>query len=227
MTFHANTRQTILLHCKKWLLQHLRPCFLKIPKYKLLVDMTTFLFDILLTLQIFTSWCEMRKTIKSVKYPFSRDWNPFAHHTFHVGDKKEATACWKYRTFSYNEGFGSTFMITSFFRSRESPKDHCENNFAWGLSIGWKTGMEADKKQVCVADLFFSHDNQTRTEETLQQAKKIRWHFNLYGDWQDLFEWQSVCYAISVVKKSELIYVNGKFIMVYEWPKEFSKGWGS
>ena len=51
----------------------------------------------------------MRKTIKSVKYPFSRDWNPFAHHTFHVGDKKEATACWKYRTFSYNEGFGSTF----------------------------------------------------------------------------------------------------------------------
>ena len=154
MTFHAHTRQTILLHCKKWLLQHLRPCFLKIPKYKLLVDMTTFLFDILLTLQIFTSWCEMRKTIKSVKYPFSRDWNPFAHHTFHVGDKKEATACWKYRTFSYNEGFGSTFMVTSFFGSRECPKDHCEDNFGAFPSDGKRGWRLTTSKLVLPTSSF-------------------------------------------------------------------------
>ena len=52
----------------------------------------------------------------------------------------------------------------------------------------------------------------TRAEESLQQAEKTRYHFNLYSDWQDLFEWQSVCYAISVDKKAELIYVNGRFI---------------
>ena len=164
----------------------------------------------------------MRKTIKNVKYPFPRNWTPFAQYTFDVGDKREATACWKYRTFSYNEGFGSTIYIM-----RECPDDdHCEDNFVWGLAIGWKTGMEADGKQAGVAELFLSQDNMTRAEESLQQAEKTRYHFNLYADWQDLFEWQSVCYAISMAEKAELIYVNGRFIMGYEWPKEFVKGWG-
>ena len=71
-------------------------------------------------------WCDMRK-INSVKYPFPRNWTPFAH-TFDVGDKKSATACWKYRTFSDKEGFGLTIYIM-----RECPED----NFVWVLpSIG-------------------------------------------------------------------------------------------
>ena len=78
-----------------------------------------------------------------------------------------------------------------------------------------------------MAELFISHDNQTKTEEDLQNAKKTRYHLNLYEDWQNLFEWQSVCYAISIPRRTELIYVNGKFIMGYEWEKEFSKGWGN
>merc|ERR1712112_636000 len=102
-------------------------------------NMTPFLLHLVLTLlKIPSSLCDMRKTIRNVKYPFPRNWTPFAHYTFHVGDKKEATACWKDRTFSYNEGFGSTVYIM-----RECPEEdlHCEDNFVWGLSIGWKTGM--------------------------------------------------------------------------------------
>ena len=86
--------------------------------------------------------------------------------------------------------------------------------------------MEADNKQAGVAELFISHNNQTRKEEALQHAEKTRYHMNLYEEWQDLFEWQSICYAISISRKSELMYVNGKFIMGYEWPKDFNKGWG-
>ena len=42
----------------------------------------------------------------------------------------------------------------------------------------------------------------------------------------ELFEWQSACYAFSVIKRKELLYVNGKFIQGYQWTKQFRKGWG-
>ena len=81
-------------------------------------------------------------------------------------------------------------------------------------------------KQVGSTALYFSHDNQTSTEQSLQQAEKVVYHLNLYDDWIELFEWQSVCYTFSLKKKHELLYVNGKLIQGYKWSKEFSKGWG-
>ena len=184
---------------------------------------TLHLLLLLLLLYLPINLCKMRKTIKTVKYPFPVAWTPVAHTTIDVGDQEEATACWKYRTFSYNQGFGNTFYLST---QPHLTKDQSEDHFVWGHAIGWKTGMEADNKQAGVAELFISHNNQTRKEEALQHAEKTRYHMNLYEEWQDLFEWQSICYAISIARKSELMYVNGKFIMGYEWPKDFNKGWG-
>ena len=98
--------------------------------------------------------------------------------------------------------------------------------FTWHYCIGWKTGMEDKGKQAGYTEVFYSHGNQTGQEQTIQMAEKTRWHFNLYDDWLDLFEWQSVCYAISVTKKKELLFLNGKFIQGYKWSKQFKKGWG-
>ena len=189
-----------------------------------------FEYQLLLFLLVFNHpcyWCQIRRTIKNLKYPFPSSWAPFAEYKLEVGDRKEATACWKYRTFSYYvPGTGSSFYLTTKGHITKV-KDQFEDHFQWGFSIGWKTGFEADNKQAGIAELFISHDNQTKTEEDLQNAKKTRYHLNLYEDWQNLFEWQSVCYAISIPRRTELIYVNGKFIMGYEWEKKFSKGWGN
>ena len=102
-----------------------------------------------------------------------------------------------------------------------------KDKFIWLYCVGWKTGMEEDdNKQVGTTELFVSHDNQTDRAQALQQAEKTWWHFNLYEDWMDLFEWQSVCYSFSMSKKHELVYANGKLIQGYKWSKEFRKGWG-
>ena len=147
--------------------------------------------------------------------------DPAAHLLLEAGDQKEATVCLKFRTFAYNEGFGFPFHI-----STECPDKNCVDWFTWNYMVGWKTGMEDDGKQAGHTEIFFSHDNQTSKEQTIQMAEKTRWHFNLYEDWLDLFEWQSACYSFSVVKRIELVYVNGKFIQGYQWPKQFKKGWG-
>ena len=183
--------------------------------------MWTRLFSILFILQIPPGQCETRKTIKMEKYPFPRGDDPAAHYILEAGDQKEATVCLKFRTFAYNEGFGFPFSI-----STECPDKDCVDWFTWNYMIGWKTGMEDDNKQAGHTDVFFSHDNQTSQEQSIQNAAKTRWHFNLYEDWVELFEWQSACYAFSVIKRKELLYVNGKFIQGYQWTKQFRKGWG-
>ena len=179
----------------------------------------------LIILQIATSFCEMRKTIKVEKYPFPRGGDPAARYILDAGDQKEVTVCLKFRTFAYNEGFGCPFAMTT--ECNEGPENKsCVDWFTWHYCIGWKTGMEDDGKQAGHTEIYFSHDNQTAQEQSIQMAEKTRWHFNLYEDWLDLFEWQSACYAVSVIKRKELLYVNGKFIQGYEWPKKFRKGWG-
>ena len=178
----------------------------------------------LMLLQITTSLCEMRKTIKVEKYPFPRGGDPAAHYILEAGDQKEVTVCLKFRTFAYNDGFGCPFAMTT--ECDEGPENKsCVDWFTWHYCIGWKTGMEDDNKQAGHTEIFFSH-NQTSQEQSIQMAEKTRWHFNLYEDWLDLFEWQSACYAFSIIKRKELLYVNGKFIQGYEWPKQFRKGWG-
>ena len=179
----------------------------------------------ILLLQITMSLGEMRRTIKVEKYPFPRGGDPAARYILEAGDQKEVTVCLKFRTFAYNEGFGCPFAMTT--ECNEGPENKsCVDWFTWHYCIGWKTGMEDDGKQAGHTEIYFSHDNQTAQEQSIQMAEKTRWHFNLYEDWLDLFEWQSACYAVSVIKRKELLYVNGKFIQGYEWPKKFRKGWG-
>ena len=154
--------------------------------------------------------CKVRRTIKNVRRPFpGANWDRFAKTTIDVRDIKEATACWKYRTFSYKDKVtqGCPFNVLA-----PCSKDHCIgwSDFAWGYSFGWKTGNEAQNKQAGSAELYISQDNETRAEHAIQVAEKVRWHVFLFEEWQDLFEWQSVCYAISLPKKTELIFVNGK-----------------
>ena len=79
--------------------------------------------------------------------------------------------------------------------------------------------MEANGKQAGHTDVYFYHKEEGEEEEEEEEeegveekVEKTRWHFNLYEDWMDLFEWQSACYAFSVIKKTELLFVNGKFI---------------
>ena len=76
------------------------------------------------------TWCQMRRTIKNLKYPFPVAWTPIAHTTVDVGDREEATACWKYRTFSYNQGFGNTFYLTT---QPLLTKDQSEDHFGGAL----------------------------------------------------------------------------------------------
>ena len=95
-----------------------------------------------------------------------------------------------------------------------------QDNFNWFYQIGWKTGMEADGKQAGHTDVFFNQFQDEEQEEKVRRGEEIdektRWHFHLYEDWIDLFEWQSACYAFSVIKRRELLYVNGKFIQGYK-----------
>ena len=83
----------------------------------------------------------------------------------------------------------------------DCPEKNCLDSFIWYYCIGWKTGMEDDGKQAGATQVFFSHDNQTSQEQMLQLAEKTRWHFNLYEDWFDLYEWYRACYAFSVIKR--------------------------
>ena len=105
-----------------------------------------------------------------------------------------------------------------------------QDNFNWFYQIGWKTGMEADGKQAGHTDVFFNQFQDEEQEEMVRRGEEIdektRWHFHLYEDWIDLFEWQSACYAFSVIKRRELLYVNGKFIQGYKWQPQFKEGWG-
>ena len=74
--------------------------------------------------------------------------------------------------------------------SSDCPEKDCVDWFTWHYCIGWKTGMEDKGKQAGYTEVFYSHGNQTGPEQTIQMAEKTRWHFNLYDDWLDLFEWQ-------------------------------------
>ena len=177
---------------------------------------------LLLLLQIYFTFCEMQKTIKVEKLPFPKyDSEHAAQYTLEVGDQKEVTLCLKFRLFSYNEGYGSPFYI-----ARQCPDNmSCVDNFSWMYMIGWKTGMEDDGKQAAQTHLSFSQDNETMYEQMLTRIGKAQWHANLLEDWVELFEWQSACYTWSVIKKKELLFVNGKFAFGYEWSKQFTKGW--
>ena len=84
--------------------------------------------------------------------------------------------------------------------------------------------MEERGMQAASNEIYFSHGNQTMEEEIYQE--KNRYHMNLYEDWIELFEWQSVCHSTSITKKLELMYLNGKLIQSYQYPAEFKKGWG-
>lgn len=87
--------------------------------------------------------------------------------------------------------------------------------------------MEDDGRQAGHTEIQFYHNNMTSQEVNMQYAEKTPYHFNLYDDWLDLYEWQSACYAFSVSKKKELLYVDGKLTQGYEWTKRFTKGWGA
>ena len=145
------------------------------------LEMKSFLYAAIVILQVTTSFCEMRKTIKVLKFPqigkFGGFSKPVGHYDFEPGDQKEATICMKFRTFAYNEGFGCPFFMVTHPDLFAEAKD----KFIWLYCVGWKTGMEEDdNKQVGTTELFISHDNQTDKTQSLQQAEKTRWHFNLY-----------------------------------------------
>ena len=69
--------------------------------------------------------CQMRKTIKVEKLPFpSAGWGDRAANlSLNVGDQKEVTLCFKFRTFAYNEGSSNPFSISS--ECPEGQKDMC------------------------------------------------------------------------------------------------------
>ena len=97
-----------------------------------------------LLLQIFSCLCEIQKTLKVEKLPFPTGSEYVAKVCLDVGDQKEATTCFKFRIFAYNEGYGTPFRI-----NRQCPEgESCVDNFSWMAMIGWKTGMEDDGKQA-------------------------------------------------------------------------------
>ena len=78
------------------------------------LEMKSFLYAAIVILQVTTSFCEMRKTIKVLKFPqigkFGGFSKPVGHYDFEPGDQKEVTICMKFRTFAYNKGFGCPFL---------------------------------------------------------------------------------------------------------------------
>ena len=97
-----------------------------------------------LLLQISSRLCEIQKTIRVEKLPFPTGSEYVAQLNLDVGDQKEATTCFKFRIFAYNEGYGTPFRI-----NRQCPEgESCVDNFSWQAMIGWKTGMEDDGKQA-------------------------------------------------------------------------------
>ena len=105
----------------------------------------------------------MRKTIKVEKRAFPKDYNNGINRFFDPGDQKEVTICLRFRTFSYNEGFGSPFVILP-----RCPDAGCVDDFGWYFSIGWRTGLEDDNKQSGATYLWFKHGNLTDREINLQ-----------------------------------------------------------
>ena len=77
-------------------------------------EMKSSLYAAIVILQVTTSFCEMRKTIKVLKFPqigkFGGFSKPVGHYDFEPGDQKEVTICMKFRTFAYNKGFGCPFL---------------------------------------------------------------------------------------------------------------------
>ena len=121
--------------------------------------MRAFLAAALLILQITTSLCQMRKTIKVLKFPkigkFGGYAKPVAIHDLDPGDRKEATTCMKLRTFAYNEGFGCPFNLHT-----NGDWAEARDLFIWIYCVGWKTGIEEDdNKQVGISKLLFLHDD--------------------------------------------------------------------
>ena len=166
--------------------------------------------------------CGTRKTIKTEEYPFPRGHEPWPADQFlKVGDQEEVTVCLRFRTFAYNEGFGCPFAILT----RCPEGEHCPDIFHWYFGIGWKTGLEERGMQAGQNEIYYSHDNLTMEDDVLQE--KSRWHLNLYEDWLELFEWQSACHSISILTKTESIYLNGKLIQKYHYTHQFKKGWGA
>ena len=168
--------------------------------------------------------CQMRKTIKVEKLPFpSAGWGDRAANlSLNVGDQKEVTLCFKFRTFAYNEGSSNPFSISS-----ECPDGQtCADSFGWMFQIKWKSGRDKHGKQAVTAFSSFRQDNPIYNYETvLQRTEKPFLHNGLFEDWIDLFEWQSLCYSWSVLKKKEVLYINGKFILGFNWSKQFKRGW--
>ena len=139
---------------------------------------------LVILLQISAGLCEMRKTIKVEKLPFPTGSDHAAQFILDVGDQKEATLCMKFRTFAYNEGFGSPFVM--FTKCPENMS--CVDSFSWIYFILWKSWLEDDGKQAGQTHLKFSHDNQTTYEAVLQRVEMAQWHSNLIEDWVELFE---------------------------------------
>ena len=98
----------------------------------------------LLVILLQTSYClcHMRKTIKVEKLPFPSAGNYAANLSLNVGDQKEVTLCFKFRTFAYNEGSSSIFRINT-----ECPlpeEQRCNDTFKWDIQIKWKSGRDED-----------------------------------------------------------------------------------
>ena len=138
--------------------------------YRTLKKMRGFLAAALLILQITTSLCQMRKTIKVLKFPkigkFGGYAKPVAIHDFDPGDQKEATTCMKLRTFAYNEGFGCPFNLHT-----NGDWAEARDLFLWLYCVGWKTGIEEDdSKQVGSSKLLFlGKDPGTKSDEFLEK----------------------------------------------------------
>ena len=156
--------------------------------------MRAFLEAALLILQITTSLCQMRKTIKVLKFPkigkFGGYAKPVAIHDFDPGDQKEATTCMKLRTFAYNEGFGCPFNLHT-----NGDWAEARDLFLWLYCVGWKTGIEEDdSKQVGISKLLFlGKDPGTKSDEFLEKFQMafdplphfwkiiLRFFYNGYG----------------------------------------------
>ena len=94
-----------------------------------MVDNIIAILPLFLMVNLPTSWCDMRKTIKTEKIQFPRGHAPWpAVQVFEPGDQKEVAViivivivivividkvavCLRFRTFAYNEGFGCPFAL--------------------------------------------------------------------------------------------------------------------
>ena len=117
--------------------------------------MRGFLAATLIIMEITISLCQMRKTIKVLKFPkigkFGGYDKSVAIYDFDPGDQKEATMCMKIRTFAYNEGLGCPFYLHTKVDWAEA-----KDIFSWQYCVGWKTGLEDYNKQVRDMSLFLA-----------------------------------------------------------------------